>query len=124
MPRKAAAQAAAAPSPVPAPPVASAAPPGTNGLIIRDKAVIAAAAEYAKLQAVRKQAEARLKVLNVVLKAAMGTSATAYAGPHVLSLAEVPAIPPVPNRLITRDMIGQVIPGSNGRAAYTQLVVR
>jgi hypothetical protein len=92
--------------------------------VLRDAAQVATVAEYVALQLQAKATEDRLKLLNEAIKGMMGGAPVAYAGKHVLSLNEVPAIPPTENRLITAEMVGMVIPGTKGRRGYTQLSVR
>lgn len=100
------------------------APPGTNFPVIKDKAIIAKAEIYATKKAEIASLEAEVKALRPDLLAAMGGAPTAYAGTRVLSLNEVSAIPATENVKITRDMVGQVIPGKKGRAGYSTLEVR
>jgi hypothetical protein len=106
-------------------PAASAAPlAGTNHPVIKDKKIIAAADEYAKLKAEASRIERRLKELKPLLEAAMDGAPVAYAGSRILNLTRTEAIPAGDNQVITRDMLGQIIPGKSGRAAYTTLAVQ
>lgn len=98
--------------------------PGTNFPVIKDKKAIAAAEEYYGLLRDASRIEARKKELKLLLIAAMAGAPTAFAGARVLSASEVNAVPPTADRIITKDMLGQVIPGSGGRAGYTQLSVK
>jgi hypothetical protein len=47
----------------------------------------------------------------------------ASVGIHVVRATETAGTQSTPNRIITRDMIGQVIAGSKGRAGSTRLEV-
>ncbi|HVB67964.1 MAG TPA: hypothetical protein VNE67_08935 [Acetobacteraceae bacterium] len=105
-------------------PAASGAPAGTNHPVIRDKGIIAAAEEYHAKKADFDLLEARLKELKGLLEPAMGGAPTAYAGTRILTRTDVPPLPATANVAITKDMIGQVIPGKKGRAGYTQLRVQ
>ena len=104
---------------------AAATPPaGTNHPVIKDKKIIAAADEYATLKAEAARIERRLKALKPVLEAAMEEAPVAYAGSRILNLSRTEAIPPGNNQVITREMLGQIIPGKPGRAGYTTLAVQ
>ena len=99
-------------------------PAGSNYPVLKDKKLVAMVDEYARLSSEKSLAEARMKELKPEIEAALGDAPTAYIGTRVVSMTEVPAIPATPNRVITREMIGQVIPGERGRRAYTMLKVQ
>ncbi|MBO1077243.1 hypothetical protein [Roseomonas marmotae] len=105
-------------------PAPTAAPAGTNHPVIKDKKIIAAAEEYATLKKDASRIERRLKELKPVLEAAMDGAPVAYAGARILNLSVTEATPEGQNQVITREMIGQVIPGKAGRAGYTTLAVQ
>jgi hypothetical protein len=106
-------------------PVKAVAPaPGSNFPIIKDKTVIAAAEEYYGLLRDESRIEARKKELKPLLIAAMNGAPTAFAGVRVLSVSDVNAVPLTPDRIITKEMVGQTIPGGKGRSGYTQLSVK
>jgi hypothetical protein len=65
-----------------------------------------------------------VKALRGDLLAAMGDAPTAYAGKRILTRSDVPDLPGTPNVVITREMVGQVIPRKKARAGYSQLRVQ
>ncbi|ONG58801.1 hypothetical protein BKE38_01855 [Pseudoroseomonas deserti] len=85
---------------------------------------MALAEEYATGAAEKNRLEKRLKVIKPVLEAAMGGAPMATAGKRILTQGEVAAVPSVPAKTITAKMVGDVIPGKNGRAGYTTLEAR
>jgi hypothetical protein len=97
---------------------------GTNYPIIKAKTVIAAAEEYYGLLRDESRIDTRKKELKPILLEAMNGAPTAYAGARVLSASAVNTVPATPDRTITKEMIGQTIPGGRGRAGYTQLSVK
>lgn len=99
-------------------------PAGTNHPVIKDKSIIAKVEEYAALKKEGARIERRLKKLKPELETAMAGADVAYAGDRILNLSVTAAIPEGKNVVITRDMIGQVIPGKSGRAGYTTLTVQ
>jgi hypothetical protein len=99
-------------------------PAGTNHPVLKDKKIIAAADEYATLKAESSRIERRLKELKPLLEAAMDGAPVAYAGKRILNLSYTEATPAGANQVITRDMIGQIIPGKAGRAGYSTLTVQ
>jgi hypothetical protein len=100
------------------------APAANNYPVLKDKKIIAAADEYATLKAEGSRIERRLKELKPLLEAAMDGAPVAYAGKRILNLSRTEAIPAGDNQVITRDMLGQIIPGKSGRAGYTTLAVQ
>ena len=96
---------------------------GTNYPVIKDKALIAAAEEYFTLARDESRIALRKKELKPQLLAAMAGAPKAYAGARLLSASEVATIPAMPDREITKAMLGQVLPGSKGRAGYTQISI-
>ena len=96
----------------------------SNYPVIKDKAAIAAAAQYALTLAEVKRLEAELKPLKKTILDAMAGAPEATFGFHIVSATEVAAIAPTPNRIIDKFMIGQVIKGAAGRSGYTQIRVQ
>ena len=103
---------------------ATAEAPANNYPVIKDKKIIAAAEEYATLKKEASRIERRLKELKPLIEAAMDGAPVAYAGTRILNLSTTEATPDGQNQIITRAMIGQVIPGKSGRAGYTTLTVQ
>jgi ABC-type oligopeptide transport system substrate-binding subunit len=103
---------------------APAAPAGTNAPVITDPKLVALAAEYAKGAPEKNRLEKFLKEAKAVLLQAMGDAPLAYAGKVVLTRTEVAATPEMPGPKITRSMVGQHMPGKQGRAGYTMLEAR
>lgn len=101
-----------------APPAAA-----SNYPVLKDKKTIEAAEAYAKNKAEISRLEALNEVLKPQLVAAMEGAPIAYAGARVLNLSTVEATPATENQVITRAMLGSVIPGKKGRKGYTQLSV-
>lgn len=97
---------------------------GTNLPVLKDKKVLAAVEEYVAAGAQAKLLEGRVEELRAVVVAAMAGAPTAYAGARTLSLSVVPLLPATADRVITKDMIGGVLPGKRARAGYTQLRVQ
>lgn len=99
-------------------------PIGSNYPVIKDKGIIAAAAEYARMDAQEKMAADRKKALKPILEIALGDAPTASAGTHIITKSVVAELPATPNVQITREMIGQVIQGKKARSGYTTISVR
>lgn len=97
--------------------------PASNYPVLKDKKIIEAAEAYAKNKAEISRLEALNEVLKPQLVAAMEGAPIAYAGARVLNLSAVEATPATENQVITRAMLGSVIPGKKGRKGYTQLSV-
>lgn len=95
-----------------------------NFPLLTDKVLISAAEEYVVLQATASHTEARLKTIKAQLVAALDGVPTAIVGKRIVSINDVLPLPPTENVVITLDMVGQVIPGSRGRAGYKTLSVR
>ena len=92
--------------------------------MLRKRALIRAAEEFATKKAERDQLDARLAELRETLLTAAGDAPLARAGQRVLILTRVPETPATPSVAITPAMVGQVIPGRPGRAGYVRLEVR
>ena len=101
----------------------SAEPAATNYPVLRDKAVVTAADEYASNKAEIDRLEALNKEHRTVIVAALAGAPIAYAGARIIRCSEVAAAPATPNTVITKAMVGQVIPGKKGKAGYTRLEV-
>jgi hypothetical protein len=108
----------------PAKPAAKSAPPaGTNFPVIKTKAIIDAVQEYFLLKADEKRLKARLEVLKGMIEPCLEGAPRAFAGDRIVSITTVDGSPGTPNRTITKEMIGEVIPGAKPRAGYTQMKV-
>lgn len=92
--------------------------------VIRDRAVAQKAEAYAQAKAEIKRLEAQCDTLKTELLAAMGEHDSVVAGNRVLTKAVVPGTDPTPNLIISKSMVGQVIPGKPGKRGYTQLTVQ
>ena len=92
-------------------------------IILRGKATINAVHQYY----LNKAAADKLTDDNAALKAiivdAMEGNAVASCGAHVVRVSHVVGTDSTPNVVITRDMLGTVIPGKKGRAGSTRLEV-
>jgi hypothetical protein len=92
-------------------------------VVLRGQKIIGIVHQYS----LNKAKVARLTEDNDALKAeileAMGDSAVASVGTHVVRVTETAGTQSTPNRVITKEMIGQVIAGSKGRAGSTRLEV-
>ena len=97
---------------------------GSNYPVLRDKAVMAAVEEYCTKKAEMDALKERVDALRDIILAAMAGSPTAYCGARVLSVSQIPELPAIANREITKAMVGQVIPGKKGRAGYAMLRVQ
>ena len=95
----------------------------TNYPILKDKAVVTAAEEYATNKAEIDRLEALNKAHRTVIVTALAGAPIAYAGSRIIRCSEVAASPATPNTVITKAMVGQVIPGKKGKAGYTRLEV-
>lgn len=95
----------------------------TNYPILKDKAVVTAAEEYATNKAEIDRLEALNKEHRKTIEAALAGAPIAYAGARIIRCTEVKALPATPNTVITKAMVGQVIPGKKGKAGYTRLEV-
>ncbi len=97
---------------------------GSNYPVITDQAAIDAVNEYAQLQAEKKKADARMKVLKPAILKHMEGAPRAVFGMRIVTAQPVDEIPATENVQITAAMVGQIIPGSSGRAGYTTLTVK
>lgn len=97
---------------------------GSNYPVIKDKSVVDAVEEYVRLKVDEKRVESRLKELkdDIILPALDGAP-QAYVGNRIVTVTKNDGSPGTPNQTITREMIGQVIPGKKPRAGYVQLKV-
>ncbi|SHJ68711.1 hypothetical protein SAMN02745194_03120 [Roseomonas rosea] len=92
--------------------------------VLKDAKLVKMVSEYALAQADAKALEARMKQLKPEIFAAMGEHPSVIVGNHVVTRAEVRALEPTPNVTITKEMVGQVIPGRRGTAGYSTLKVQ
>ena len=102
---------------------AAAAPPVTRPQIL-DRKVIADAGTYAVNKAEIDRLTAENETLKVTLLHAMGPHESVIAGNRVLTRSSHASTPATENVVITRAMIGQIIPGKKGRKGYTTLTVQ
>lgn len=100
------------------------APSATNYPVLRGKKLLAAVEEFVAVLAEIKALEARRAELRDQVIAGMNGSPVAFAGVRTLNVATVAATPATPDRVITKDMVGQVLRGTSGRLGYQQLRVR
>ena len=103
---------------------AKAASPGSNYPVIKDKAAVKHAGDYAVKLAEVKRLERELKVHKAAILAAMGDVPEAAFGAHIVSVTQVPELAATPNTVIDKSMIGQIIKGAAGRSGYTQIRVQ
>ncbi len=97
---------------------------GSNYPVIRDKAAIQAAEDFAIKYAEYKRLDAELDVLKGTVLAAMAGAPKAMFGKRIVSSKDYAPLPPTDNVVISKDMLGQVIEGKSGRAGYTRIWVR
>jgi hypothetical protein len=97
--------------------------PGSNYPVARDRKTVAIVDEFWRNKAEADRLESCNKELRPVIEDAMGDSPVLCAGARIVRRTDVAGTPPRPNVKITRAMIGQVIPGSKGRAGYTRIEV-
>jgi hypothetical protein len=91
--------------------------------VLRDKAIVATIAEFARNKADSDRLDKRNEAIRPLIVAAMDGAAVVCAGTHIVRRTEVAGTPATPNVAITRAMIGQVIPGTKGRAGSVRLEV-
>lgn len=103
---------------------AQSAPAGTNAPVITDKKLVALAEQYATAAPEKNRLEKFLKEAKPVLLQAMGDAPLAYIGNRVLTRTDVAATPDAPGPKITRAMVGQNLPGKDGRKGFSMLDVR
>lgn len=96
---------------------------GSNYPVIKTKAVVEAVVEYFKLKLDEKRIKDRLDALKPDIIEAVDGAPVAYVGDRIVKVTEVAGSEGTPNKTITREMIGQVIPGTKGRKGYVQLGV-
>ena len=99
-------------------------PPATNYPVLKSKKLLAAVEEFVAVLAELKALEARRNELRDQVIAGMNGSPVAFAGVRTVNVATVAATPASPDRVITRDMVGQVLRGTPGRPGYQQLRVK
>ena len=85
--------------------------------------MVDAVQEYFLLKGDESRIKARLAELKDFIEPALEGAPQAYAGDRIITLTVVSGNPGTPNRTITKEMIGEVIPGIKPRAGYTQLKV-
>ena len=95
----------------------------TNYPVLKSKKLLAAVDEYVATLAQIKALEARRAELRDQVIAGMDGSPVAFAGVRTLNVATVATTPAKPDRVITKDMLGQLLRGSPARPGYKQLRV-
>ncbi|NKE43562.1 hypothetical protein HB662_02155 [Roseomonas frigidaquae] len=103
--------------------VTAAAPTVTRPQIL-DRKVIADAGTYAVNKAEIDRLTAENEALKVTLLQAMGPHESVITGNRVLTRSTHAGTPATENVVITKAMIGQIIPGKKGRKGYTTLTVQ
>lgn len=91
--------------------------------VLRGKAIIATVHQYSLNKAKADKLTADNAVLKDEILEAMGDLTVASVGTHVVRITETAGTPAKANLTITKEMIGQVIAGSKGRAGSTRLEV-
>jgi hypothetical protein len=91
--------------------------------VLRGKAIIATVHQYHLNHARAAALTAANKALKDEILEAMDGHEVASVGAHLVRVTETAGTQSTPNRTITREMIGQVIAGSKGRAGSTRLEV-
>jgi hypothetical protein len=92
-------------------------------VVLRGKAIIATVHQYSLNKAKAAALDEANKLLKDEILEAMGDELVASAGAHIVRITEVMGTQGTPNRVITKEMIGQVIAGTKGRAGSTRLEV-
>lgn len=92
--------------------------------VIKDAKVVKQVAEYALAKADIAALEAKCDVLKPAILTALGDAKSVIAGNHVVTRGENAGTEPTPNVTITKEMVGQVIPGRKGKRGYTTLTVQ
>ena len=92
-------------------------------VVLRGKAIIATVRQYHLNHAKAAALTDANKLLKDEIVEAMGLNAVASVGIHVVRVTETAGTQSTPNRIITKEMLGQVIAGSKGRAGSTRLEV-
>ncbi len=95
----------------------------TNYPVLRNKKLLAAVEEFVAISAQLKALKKRHEELRDQVIAGMNGSPVAYAGARTVNVATVAATPATPDRVITKDMMGQVLRGSPAKSSYQQLRV-
>ena len=96
----------------------------TNYPVLKSRKLIAAAEEYVTLTAQTRTAEKRLRELRTEIIAAMDGAPVAVAGRRTLNVTTTAPTPGTPDRVVGKEMLGQVLRGTPGRAGFQQLRVQ
>ena len=96
----------------------------TNYPILKGRKILAVVEDYVAVAAEAKAAEARQKELRAEIIAAMGDAPVAIAGRHTLNVSTVAPTPEIPDQVVTKQMVGQILRGSPARSGYQQLRVK
>ncbi|WP_338662611.1 hypothetical protein VQH23_20980 [Pararoseomonas sp. SCSIO 73927] len=92
--------------------------------VIKDAKLVKKVAEYALAKADIAALEAKCDALKPDILAGLGDALSVIAGNHVVTRSETKALEPTPNVIITKEMVGQVMPGRKGRKGYTTLTIQ
>ena len=106
-------------APVRATPTKAAPAAGSNYPVIKTKAVVDQVVDYYKLTLNEKRIKDRLDAPEPDIIEAVGGAPVAYVGDGIVKVTEVAGSEGTPSKTITREMIGQVIPGTKGRKGTT-----
>ena len=96
----------------------------TNYPVLKGRKILTAVEEYVAAEAAAKAADARKRELRTDIIAAMGGAPVAIAGRHTLNVSTVAPTPEIPDQVVTKQMVGQILRGSPSRSGYQQLRVK
>ena len=97
---------------------------GSNYPIIKDKAAIQAAEDFKAKYETWKRLDAELDEHKAAILKAMADAPAAIFGKRIVSTKNYAPLEPTENVVITKEMIGQVIPGRSGRKGYARIWVK
>lgn len=92
-------------------------------VVLRGKKIIDTVHQYHLNKSKADALDAANRLLKDDILEAMDGVPVASVGTHIVRVTETAGTQSTPNRTITREMIGQVIAGSKGRAGSTRLEV-
>ena len=97
---------------------------GTNYPVLKGPKISKAVDDYVTKTAAIKALELECKMAREYILEQVGDSPIAHVGTRMLSINTVAPMPAVPPRRITKDMVGQDLPGRAGKAGYKQLRIQ
>lgn len=100
------------------------APGATNYPTIKGPKPIKAVEDYVAKKAQIAALEAELEATKTYILGEMAGAPGAFFGARFVSVSEVRELPALPERVITKEMVGQTIPAKRGRAAYQQIRIQ